>query len=202
MRRPRGKLVLIPALAICVVMGALLAGGGSVFAARKGGDEVTCKVVGKHRVSCPKKELRGKRGKRGMRGMRGGRGPAGLPGPAGPQGVSGAGSGLNLNFNANLNANEVKQLVIGNFTVRAAADATGGCVNIKLIAGAVDSSYSVGPAGAYNLILNNEVRDLQSGNTSNMFTAVSQNGVSTVSGIVGRVSTGGRCLVSGYVTGQ
>jgi len=173
-------------------------GGGSTATAR---NAVLCKFVkikGKKRVSCPKRQLRGKRGRRGRRGRRGAQGPAGPPGAQGP---AGAGSGLTLNFNAKLNATEVKQLVIGNFTVRAAAKASGSCENIKLLTDLTASRISIGPAGAFSSLGSNSSEDLQSGNTSNMFTAVTENGTSTVSGIVGRASVGGFCLVSGYVTG-
>jgi hypothetical protein len=108
---------------------------------------------------------------------------------------------VGLNFNANLNANEVKQIAIGNFTVRAAAGPTGSCVNIQLRAGSVDSRVSLGAGGAFAFLGNNLAVAVQTGNTSNMFTAVTDDGRSTVSGTVGRVTVGGRCLVSGFVTG-
>lgn len=193
MNHPR--LLLISVLVLGLVVGVALDGEGDAQAAR---GEVICKfkkVRGKKRVSCPKGQLRGKRGARGPAGAAGAAGPAGAPG------VSGAGSNLNLNFNANLNANEVHQIVVGNFTVRAASGPTGACVDIILRAGNTDSRISKGPAGPFGFLPNNEATTLQAGDTSNMFTAVSDNGGSTVSGIVGRVTVGGRCLVSGYVTG-
>lgn len=191
-------LVSISVLAL-VVFAAALAGGGSALAAR---GQVVCKLIpsnGKNRVSCPKRGLHGKRGAPGAPGPAGPQGPAG---PAGAPGASGAGSGLTLNFNGKLNAAEVRQLVIGNFTVRAAAQASGACENIKLLtSGGLNSRLSIGPAGAFTSLPGNSVADLQSGDTSNMFTSVTENGGSTVSGIVGRASVGGFCLVSGYVTG-
>jgi hypothetical protein len=60
---------------------------------------------------------------------------------------------------------------------------------------------SVGPGGAFASVLNNSSVAVQAGNTSNLFTAVTDNGGSTMSGVVGRVTVGGRCLVSGFVTG-
>lgn len=186
---PMPVAVLVLALAIVGVCG-----GGSAAAK----SQVICKIVKikkKRVVSCPKRQLRGKRGRHGKRG------PVGPVGPAGAQGPSGAGSGLTLNFNAKLNATEVKQLVIGNFSVRAAAQASGDCENIKLLTDTLDSRVSIGPAGGFVSLPNNSSKDLQTGNTSNLFTAVTENGGSTVSGIVGRVNVGGYCLVSGYVTG-
>jgi hypothetical protein len=192
MNRLRFGLVLVAGMAV----GLLVASGTSVFA-RGGGDEVLCKRAGKKTVSCPKKELRGKRGKRGRRGPRGRTGPAG---PAGAPG--GAGSGLNLNFNAKLSPSATKEVTVGNFTIRASAQPSGNCENIKLLTtGGVASRVSIGPNGAFTGLAANSVADLQGGDTSNMFTAVSENGGSTVSGIVGRASVGGFCLISGYVTG-
>jgi|GEM_PF-2321773 len=193
-------IVVVSVLTLAVLVSAL--GSGSTAATRRG--QVICKIVklkGKQRVSCPKGQLRGKKGKRGRRGKRGLPGATGPAGPAGEQGPSGAGSGLTLNFNTKLNAGQVKQLVIGNFTIRAAAQASGNCENIKLLVGATDSVVSIGSNGPFEEVLNNKSKNLQSGNTSNMFTAVSADGGSTVSGIVGRVNSGGFCLVSGYVTG-
>lgn len=195
MKGLRWGLIVVLAAAIT----ALLASGvGSVFAAGKGGD-VTCKVEGKREVSCPKKELKGKKGKRGKRGKRG---PAGPPGPPGPAGSSGAGSNLNLNFNAYLTANKTKEITVNNFTITAASDASGKCVPISLRVGGTDSRLSVGSGGAFVIVLNNENRALTDGANSNMFTAVTENGASTISGIVGSTTAGGVCLVSGYVTGN
>jgi hypothetical protein len=194
-------LVSISVLAL-VVFAAALAGGGSALAA---GGKVVCKSIpsnGKNRVSCPKRGLHGKQGAPGAPGPTGPAGPQGPAGPAGAPGASGAGSGLTLNFNGKLNAAEVRQLVIGNFTIRAAAQASGACEDIKLLtSGGLNSRLSIGPAGAFASLPGNSVADLQSGDTSNMFTSVTENGGSTVSGIVGRASVGGFCLVSGYVTG-
>jgi hypothetical protein len=192
------RLYLVP-LSACVV--AALIVGVSGIATAAGGNAVICKLVrihGKKRVECPKKGLRGKHGKRGPAGPAG---PTGSQGPAGATGPSGAGSGLTLNFNAKLNAAQVKQLVIGNFTVRAAAQPSGACENIKLLTESLNSRVSVGPAGGFNSLPSNSSVDIQAGDTSQMFTAVTENGGSTVSGIVGRATVGGFCLVSGYVTG-
>jgi hypothetical protein len=182
-------------LAIALFAGGLAHGNDSALAARS---QVICKTVsihGKKRISCPREALRGRRGKRGAAGASGPAGPAGAPGAAG------AGSGLTLNFNAKLNAAQIKQVVIGNFIIRAAAQPSGACENIKLLTESTNSRVSIGPAGAFTGLASNSSQDLQAGDTSNMFTAVTENGASTVSGIVGRVTVGGFCLVSGYVTG-
>jgi hypothetical protein len=194
----RLSLVSISVLALALLLGVFASRDNSALAARQ---QVICKIVkvnGKSRVSCPKAQLHGKHGKNGQPGPQG---PAGPPGATGATGAAGAGSGLTLNFNAKLNATEVKQLVIGNFIIRAAAQPSGACENIKLLTGLFNSRVSIGPAGAFTSLPSNSVADLQAGDTSNMFTAVSENGGSTVSGIVGRATVGGFCLVSGYVTG-
>jgi hypothetical protein len=192
----RLRLVPVSAIAACLAVGVLGGGVSSALAAR--GAEVDCHATGKHVVSCPKKEIHGKRGKRGPQGLPG---PAGPAGPPGAPGLSGAGSNLNLNFNAYLTPNRTKELEVGNFTITAASDAFGSCVPISLRAGGADSRLSVGAGAAFGLLLNNTSAALTNGANSNMFTAVSENGVSTISGIVGSVTAGGRCLVSGYVTG-
>jgi collagen type I alpha len=195
----RLRLVPISAVAACLVIGAFASGGSYALAARGGGAEVICKASGKHAVSCPKKELHGKRGKRGPQGLPGPVGPAGPAGPAGAAGA-GAGSGLSLNFNAYLTPNKAREIPIGNFIVTAASDALGNCVPITLRAEAA-SHYSVGPAVAFGPLPGNSSVGLTNGSNSNMFTAVSDNGSSTISGIVGSITVGGRCVVSGYVTG-
>jgi len=109
---------------------------------------------------------------------------------------------LNLNFNEYLTPNRTKELTIGNFTIRASSDALGNCSPIVLRAGATDSRFSHGSAGTFSILLNNTIGTVTAANTSDMFTAVSENGASTMSGIVGAVTAGGVCLVSGYVTGR
>lgn len=196
MKRLRGGAIVVLATAAVVM---LIGSVGSGFAARKQQGEVICKLAGKRQVSCPKKELKGKKGKRGKRGKRG---PAGPPGPPGPAGSSGAGSNLNLNFNAYLTPNKTKEITVNNFTITAASDGFGKCVPISLRVGGADSRLSVGSGGAFAIVLNNENRALTDGANSNMFTAVTENGASTISGIVGSTTAGGVCLVSGYVTGN
>jgi len=191
-----------PFLALATLAGVAVAVGlwdQSDAVAAKG--QVICKLErkGKKRVvSCPKKQLRGKRGRRGKRGK------FGAPGPAGPAGApAGAGSGLSLNFNAYLTASKAKELTIGNFTVTAAAKSSGACEPIKLRAGSATaaSRYAIGAGGEFAGIASNASVNLTNGKNSNMFTAVSDNGSSTMSGIVGAVTVGNVCLVSGYVTG-
>jgi hypothetical protein len=197
-----GSIALIATLALA---GAVLGAGGSALAAR---GEVICKFVrihGKKRVSCPKRGLRGRRGPRGKHGKNGtagATGPQGPAGPAGAPGANGAGSGLTLNFNAKLEPLTKKTLFVGNFTVRVSAANGGGvCENVELLTGAVPGFVSVGPEKPFTAIGSFGAFALLTSDTSNMFTAVSANGSSTVSGIVGRKSAGGFCLVSGYVTG-
>jgi hypothetical protein len=187
------KRVHVMSLAALVLAISLLFGVGMGNAA--GRDKVVCKFVkinGKKRVECPKKALRGKAGPAG---------PAGPQGPAGVQGPAGAGSGLTLNFNAKLSPGQVKQVSIGNFTLRAAAQPSGACENIKLLTEVQDSLVSIGSGGPFSFVPNNSSVDLQAGDDSDMFTVVTLSGGNTMSGIVGRATQGGFCLVSGYVTG-
>lgn len=196
----------IAVLATLSLVGVALGADGSALASR---GEVICKFIkvhGKKRVSCPKRGLRGQRGARGKNGKNGDAGTAGPQGPAGPAGApgaNGAGSGLTLNFNAKLEPLTKKTLVIGDFTVRVAAANGGGvCEKVELQTGLLPAFVSVGPGSAFTSVASFGTFPILTTDVSNMFTAVSAEGSSTVSGIVGRKSApGGYCLVSGYVTG-
>ncbi len=182
-------------LVACLTMG-IAAGSGAASAASH---HVICKIKVLHKkrvVSCPKGPLRGKRGAKGTPGAPGTQGPAGPTGP-----TAGAGSGLNLNFNAHLTPNKTKELTVNNFTVIAASNAAGACEPVRLRAGGRSSRLAVGAGGEFGFLGSNEVANLTNGKNSNMFTAVTEDGGSTMSGIVGAVTAGGVCLVSGYVTG-
>jgi hypothetical protein len=74
-------------LASLVLVGAVVAGGA---VAKGSHSEVTCKRVGKKKLSCPKKELHGRRGDSGPTGPTGAQGPAGPAGPAGFNGSNAA----------------------------------------------------------------------------------------------------------------
>jgi len=199
----RLQLLLVAALSLALTVAFVV--GGSASAARRGRAVVVCKFKvkrGKRLVICPKRRLRGRRGKPGAPGGAGPAGPAGAAGPAGPPGASGgSGSNLNLNFNAYLTANRTRELTIGNFTITAASTSAGSCEPIRVRAGATDSRIAVGAGQEFSFIPNNTNKAVTNGKNSNMFTAISENGASTMSGIVGAVTAGGVCLVSGYVTG-
>lgn len=212
---------LLFALTLTACLVAAVSMGGNAFAAKgsnasavKAGksargakkNKVVCRLRvkrGKRLVVCPKRRLRGRRGRRGPNGPSGPSGPSGPAGPTGPAGApAGSGSGLNLNFSAYLSASEKKEVTIGNFTIRAASNELGACAPIILRAGATDSRLSAGSGESFSLLLNNTLGTVAAAGTSDMFTAVSENGVSSMSGIVGSVTAGGVCLVSGYVTGK
>lgn len=201
----RLRLVPVSAVAACLVIGAMIGGGSYVFAAGGGGPEVVCKAAGKHLVICPKKELHGKRGKRGPQGLPGPAGPpgpAGAPGTTGATGAAGAGSGLTLNFNAKLGPSGNRSVQVGRFILRAVAFSNGHCDSIELLTGlGGEAAVSVGPNGAFVPMGANSAQPILSTETSNLFTAVTADGASTISGIVGQVYSGGYCLISGYVTG-
>lgn len=144
-------------------------------------------------------EVSKKKKKKIQRGPRGKRGPAGPPGPAGAPGAPGA-PGVGLNFNRQLAPNGLSSITVGKFEISAAATSGGGCEPIKIV-GTKQYFLSVGPAGPFTGVAEGAAANVQSGGNSQMFTAVSSDGSSTMSGIVGAFSFGNRCLVSGYVTG-
>src|SRR4029077_2646544 len=77
------------AVVACMALAGVVVAGAAI--AKGHGPEVVCKKVGKHKVSCPKKELHGKRGKKGARGAPGATGATGAAGPVGPAGANGVG---------------------------------------------------------------------------------------------------------------
>lgn len=180
-----------------VVVVALNGGhGDSAVAARSGGGKVVCKFTkvrrGKLAVVCPASKIRGARGRRGPAG------PAGPPGPAGAPG--GAGSGVNLNFSAYLPANQTKELSVAGFNVTAASNGAGACEPIRLRP-SVGSRVAVGSGAEFTSLSANASKTLTNGKNSTMFTVVANDGSRTASGIVGSITVGNVCLVSGYVTG-
>lgn len=192
-------LVTVPVMALALTLTGFVGGGSSAMARSR----VICKIVtinGKKRVSCPKAPLHGKNGKKGARGAQG---PAGPAGPPGATGAAGAGSGLTLNFNAKLGQPLAvnKTITINNFTVRVSAKGNGECENVELLTGDRAGLVSVGAGNPFSVMGAFSAIPILTTDTSNMFTAVSADGGSTVSGIVGRKFAGGFCLVSGYITG-
>jgi hypothetical protein len=174
-------------LLTCSVAAATLAAGIGAMTV-SAGSQGASDTVAQAKVSKAAKK------KNKLRGPRGKRGPQGPPGPAGPPGHG-------LNFNRVLTANSSSAISTGAFTITAASDANGNCVNIKLRTNHTDARLSVGSGAGFIFLKSGTDASVQSGDTSQMFTAVTENGQSTMSGIVGRVSVGGRCFVSGYVTG-
>ncbi len=135
-------------------------------------------------------------------GPQGPQGPRGATGPAGPAGSSGAGG--TLNFNATLSGTSSKVITIGNFTVREDATA-GACTEVMVRAGAKDSQFAK-DEGTFAPLTNNTsvaVTTTASGATgdSDSFTAVSNDGASTMAGSVGAVQVSGLCITSGFVAG-
>ena len=104
-------------------------------------------------------------------------------------------------FNDTLGPNETLTRTIGNFTVTSATNGAGQCGPINLQAGDLDSQRSINHAAFANLPANNTAQ-ITAANTSPAFTGVSDNGTSSVSGVVGRAQQGGTCLLTGYMTGS
>jgi hypothetical protein len=106
-------------------------------------------------------------------------------------------------FNDTLGANETLTRTIGNFTITSATNGAGTCGNINLQAGDLDSQRSIGlNVNFANLAANTTATILAAVNRSQAFTGVSDNGASSVSGVVGRAQQGGTCLLTGYMTGN
>ncbi len=114
----------------------------------------------------------------------------------------GGGGGSNLTqFTATLSAGQTKTETIGNFTVTALNNA-GACGNISVQSGGLDSQRSIGLNAIFANLAANQTATIISTNVSQAFTAVTDDGSSFVSGVVGRAQQGGNCLISGYLTGN
>ena len=176
---------------VAAVFGAAI-GTSAVGASSSGGGDAAASAS----YSTASDAIQERRANKGKRGKRGKRGPAG---PAGPPGAPGA-NGVGLNFNRILYSSESAPITLGNFRITAAADANGLCTSIKILAVSEASQISIGSGGSFLPLGINGLATIASGK-SEMFTAVTSNGASTMSGIVGNVSVGDHCVVSGYVTG-
>lgn len=167
---------------LALVLGATAIGAEASSAA-------TTKAPEKHR----------QRGARGPRGPRGFQGSPGQPGATGPQGPAGRSAGAN--FNAALSGNASESLTIGAFTI--SETASGGSCGVITIGSTAASLVSIG-TGTFNPLM-----VVPAGSTTaivvppktDIFTAVTTDGTSTVSGHVGAASSGGSCITTGFATG-
>ncbi len=148
-------------------------------------------------------DKRGRRGRRGPRGPRGPQGPKGNTGAQGPQGPAGPAGTGGLNFNGVGD----KVVVVGNFTVSSSFVNPSNCAVTGRI-GNLDSFWTVGLGVGFTGGTNNNSNfdivnspPAASQGKSQSFTAVSKDGTSTATGIVGCVNSAGLHLNSGYVTG-
>jgi hypothetical protein len=105
-------------------------------------------------------------------------------------------------FNDTLGANETLTRTIGNFTITSGTNGAGTCGNINLQAGDLDSQRSIGLNVNFANLAANTTATILAVNRSQAFTGVSDNGTSSVSGVVGRAQQGGTCLLTGYMTGN
>ncbi len=164
----------------------LIVGVGAALSLPAAGAKTHAKQADKH----------GHRGHRGATGPRGPQGPKGDTGPAGAQGPAGPAGAGSLNFNGVGN----KTVIVGNFTVSSSFSDPSNC-SISGRTGNLDSFRAVGPPPApFNPIANNSSFSISSGE-SEAFTAVTKDGASSATGIVGCVNSAGLHLNSGYVTG-
>ena len=180
-KRVWASLAVVASLAL---VGAVVAGGA--FA--KGHDaEVVCKKIGKHKVSCPKKELHGKRGKKGARGATGAPGAAGPAGPAGAPGANGV--AIPLIFRGQIPTQNTPILNLAGLLINASCGPTEAATSLTgvsviagsilratdVVTGAIESSnstvvnqrFSLTPGGAQN----NYVLSYLAGNGSTILTA-------------------------------
>jgi hypothetical protein len=118
-------------------------------------------------------------------------------------GGGGGGGGASIvSFSTRLSANQTQTKTIGNFTVSSATNGAGTCGAIQLQSGNLDSQRSIGLNAAFANLGANTTVNITAANVSQAFTAVSDDGTSAVSGVVGRAQQGGTCLLSGYLTGN
>ncbi len=145
-----------------------------------------------------KRGRRGRRGPRGPRGPQGPKGDTGAAGPAGPQGPQGPAGLGSLNFNGVGD----KVVVVGNFAISSSFTNPATC-GIAGRTGNLDSFETTGLGAGFAPFANNSNFPIvpSGGGASQSFTAVSKDGTSTATGIVGCVNSAGLHLNSGYVTG-
>jgi len=120
-------------------------------------------------------------------------------------GGGGGGGQTGLSFTAftgTLSANQTLTKTVGNFTVVSATNGAGTCGAIQLRAGNLDSQRSIGLAAAFANLGANTTATITAANVSQAFTAVTDDGTSTASGVVGRAQQGNSCLLTGYITGN
>jgi hypothetical protein len=121
----------------------------------------------------------------------------------GDGGGGGGSTGPSLqSFIGRLTANQTLTRTIGNFTITSATNAAGTCGAIQLQAGDLDSQRSTGLNAAFANLAANATATITAANVSQAFTGVSDNGASSVSGVVGRAQQGNTCLLTGYLTGN
>jgi hypothetical protein len=126
-----------------------------------------------------------------------------LPSSGGGGGGGGGQTGLAFTaFTDTLSANQTLTKTVGNFTVVSATNGAGTCGAIQLQAGNLDSQRAIGLAAAFANLGANTTATITAANVSQAFTAVTDDGTSTASGIVGRAQQGNTCLLTGYITGK
>jgi hypothetical protein len=123
-----------------------------------------------------------------------------------PTGGGGGGGGQTgpafVAFTDTLSANQTLTKTVGNFTVTSATSGAGACGPIQLQAGNLDSQRAIGLAAAFANLGANTTATITAANVSQAFTAVTDDGSSTASGVVGRAQQGNTCLLTGYITGK
>jgi hypothetical protein len=118
-------------------------------------------------------------------------------------GGGGGSAGPSLtSFTDRLGPNQTLTRTVGNFTVTSATNGAGTCGPIQLQAGNLDSQRSIGLNAAFANLAANATATITAANVSQAFTGVTDDGSSSVSGVVGRAQQGNTCLLTGYMTGN
>ncbi len=172
--------------------------GAALSVPSAGASKTHAKAANKHGHHHGRRGPRGRRGATGPRGPQGPKGDTGAAGPAGPQGPQGPAGLGSLNFNGVGD----KVVVVGNFAISSSFTNPATC-GIAGRTGNLDSFETTGLGNAFGAVPNNSnfIVVPSGGGSSDAFTAVSKDGSSTATGIVGCVNSAGLHLNSGYVTG-
>jgi hypothetical protein len=185
------KRVRVPvAVLVGVAVVGLIAASAAFAQGHRSHANVVCKRVGKHKLSCPKKELHGKRGKSGAAGPQGQQGPVGPAGAAGPPGPAGVnGISIPLIFRGQIPTQNTPILNLAGLLVNASCGPTEAATSLTgvseiagsilratdVVSGAISWSnstfvnerFSLTPGGAQN----NYVLTYLAGNGSTIMTA-------------------------------
>lgn len=115
-------------------------------------------------------------------------------------------NGITQNFNGKLTANQVKSVTIGNFTFALAAAPSGACnalgtLAAGAVAGAAVNANGSSPYSANPIPANGATAVGYGAGATFPFSAISDDGASTMNGIVLGRTQGATCLTGGFIAG-